>query len=307
MPTQKYAKAPEILEHAAHRPSLRSCTTTRCSRPRSPSCAGTTPRRWHHRPPTAATRLRARFVVMANGPLNRPKLPGIPGIDDFKGHTFHTSRWDYATPAATPRAASPAWPTSASASSAPAPPPCSACRTSARRQGAVRVPAHAVVGRRARQPPTDPDWVASLQPGWQRERMENFNNLVISAAELREDLVNDGWTDIIGNICSCAPQAADGSDPARAYRPDDAGAAGRLREDGARSAPGSTPIVKTRHRRGAEALVPPVLQAAVLPRRVPAHVQPAQRAPDRHRRQGRRADHRAGVVVPTASNTSSTA
>jgi cyclohexanone monooxygenase len=37
----------------------------------------------------------ARFVAMANGPLNRPKLPGIPGITDFKGHTFHTSRWDY--------------------------------------------------------------------------------------------------------------------------------------------------------------------------------------------------------------------
>ncbi len=32
---------------------------------------------------------------MSNGPLNRPKLPGIPGIDSFKGHTFHTSRWDY--------------------------------------------------------------------------------------------------------------------------------------------------------------------------------------------------------------------
>ena len=25
-----------------------------------------------------------------------PKLPGIPGIETFTGHTFHTSRWDYA-------------------------------------------------------------------------------------------------------------------------------------------------------------------------------------------------------------------
>ena len=40
-------------------------------------------------------RMTARFVAMANGPLNRPKLPGIPGINEFKGHTFHTSRWDY--------------------------------------------------------------------------------------------------------------------------------------------------------------------------------------------------------------------
>jgi len=39
--------------------------------------------------------MKARFVIMSNGPLHRPKLPGIPGIRDFGGHTFHTSRWDY--------------------------------------------------------------------------------------------------------------------------------------------------------------------------------------------------------------------
>ena len=38
---------------------------------------------------------RTQFIAMANGPLNRPKLPGIPGINEFKGYTFHTSRWDY--------------------------------------------------------------------------------------------------------------------------------------------------------------------------------------------------------------------
>jgi hypothetical protein len=38
-----------------------------------------------------------------------------------------------------------------------------------------------------------------------------------------------------------------------------------------------------RDRREAEALVQPVLQAALLPRRLPADVQPAERAPDRHR------------------------
>ena len=39
--------------------------------------------------------LRARFVCMANGPLHRPKLPGIEGVESFAGHSFHTSRWDY--------------------------------------------------------------------------------------------------------------------------------------------------------------------------------------------------------------------
>src|SRR3546814_8731382 len=33
---------------------------------------------------------------MGTGPLHVPKLPGVPGIDDFEGHAFHTSRWDYA-------------------------------------------------------------------------------------------------------------------------------------------------------------------------------------------------------------------
>ncbi|HVM53778.1 MAG TPA: NAD(P)/FAD-dependent oxidoreductase, partial [Acidimicrobiales bacterium] len=40
-------------------------------------------------------RMRARFVVSASGPLHRPKLPGVPGLGTFEGHTFHTSRWDY--------------------------------------------------------------------------------------------------------------------------------------------------------------------------------------------------------------------
>ncbi|MYW70128.1 FAD-dependent oxidoreductase [Streptomyces sp. SID8379] len=38
---------------------------------------------------------RATYVITATGTLTEPKLPGIPGIEDYKGHTFHTSRWDY--------------------------------------------------------------------------------------------------------------------------------------------------------------------------------------------------------------------
>jgi len=47
--------------------------------------------------------------------------------------------------------------------------------------------------------PTDPTWSASLEPGWQRRRMDNFNNLVSGIPE-SEDLVNDGWTDIIRKL-----------------------------------------------------------------------------------------------------------
>lgn len=31
------------------------------------------------------------------------KLPGVPGIDDFRGHMFHTSRWDYKYTGGTPK------------------------------------------------------------------------------------------------------------------------------------------------------------------------------------------------------------
>ncbi len=40
-------------------------------------------------------RMRARFVVCANGTLAKPKLAVIDGMDTFEGHSFHTSRWDY--------------------------------------------------------------------------------------------------------------------------------------------------------------------------------------------------------------------
>jgi cation diffusion facilitator CzcD-associated flavoprotein CzcO len=39
--------------------------------------------------------IRSRFIIPAAGPLHRPKLLGVPGIEDFKGHSFHSSRWDF--------------------------------------------------------------------------------------------------------------------------------------------------------------------------------------------------------------------
>jgi cyclohexanone monooxygenase len=46
---------------------------------------------------------------------------------------------------------------------------------------------------------TDPEWVKSLEPGWQQKRMDNFNALV-SGVPQDVDLVSDGWTDIIGKF-----------------------------------------------------------------------------------------------------------
>ncbi|HEX4891476.1 MAG TPA: NAD(P)/FAD-dependent oxidoreductase [Alphaproteobacteria bacterium] len=145
-------------------------------------------------------RMRARFVVMSNGPLHRPKLPGIPGIDNYKGHTFHTSRWDYAYTGGDSTG--------------------NLTGLKDKRVGIIGTGATAVqcvphLGAAAkhlyvfqRTPssvdvrndrPTDPQWAKSLQPGWHKERLENFNVLV-TGGYAEKDLVNDGWTEIIRNL-----------------------------------------------------------------------------------------------------------
>jgi cyclohexanone monooxygenase len=154
-------------------------------------------------------RMRARFVIMSNGPLNRPKLPGIPGIDTFEGHTFHTSRWDYAYTGGD---------TTGNLHKL------GDKRIAVIGTGATAVQCVPYLGKYAQQlyvfqrtpssvdergnRPTDPEWVKTLTPGWQRRRMDNFNILVSGGAQ-EEDLVSDGWTDIIRNLGSILPRAKD--------------------------------------------------------------------------------------------------
>jgi len=144
--------------------------------------------------------IKARFVVMANGPLHRPKLPGIPGIESFQGHTFHTSRWDYGYTGGDANGGLDGLKDKV---------------VGIIGTGATAVQAVPHLGASAKQlfvfqrtpssidvrgdRPTDADWAASLEPGWHQYRMENFNTLV-SGGWAKEDLVNDGWTDIIRNL-----------------------------------------------------------------------------------------------------------
>ncbi len=147
----------------------------------------------------------AKTVIMSNGPLNRPKLPAIAGINKFKGHTFHTSRWDYSY-------------TGGNSSG-------SLEGLAGKRVGIIGTGATAVqciphLGEAAeklfvfqRTPssidvrgnkPTDSDWAASQQSGWQKHRMENFTNLT-SGGMGAEDLVGDGWTEIYRNLTGMLP------------------------------------------------------------------------------------------------------
>ena len=47
--------------------------------------------------------------------------------------------------------------------------------------------------------PIDPDWFATLEPGWQEEWRTNFTTLQ-TGGFTDEDLVMDGWTDITKRI-----------------------------------------------------------------------------------------------------------
>lgn len=200
IPKEKYTKAPEILEHSAR--------IARHFNLYENALLGTgiTGMEWDEARRVwiimtdRDDRFTAQFVIMSNGPLNRPKLPGIPGVESFKGHSFHTSRWDYqytggdSTGGLTGLKDKVVGIIGTGATAVQCVPHLA--------EGAKhlyvfqRTPSSIDV-RNDR--PTDPEWAKSLEPGWQRRRMENFNTLVSGGYE-PEDLVQDGWTDIIRNI-----------------------------------------------------------------------------------------------------------
>lgn len=141
--------------------------------------------------------MRARYVVLGMGPLDRPKLPGIPGIGTFAGPSFLASRWDYSISGGDPEGA-----------------PLS--NFAGKRVGIIGTGASAVqciptMGRDSgelfvfqRTPSAidvrnnyeiDPDWFASLEPGWQEQWRRNFT-ILQTGGFADEDLVEDGWTDI---------------------------------------------------------------------------------------------------------------
>ncbi|MHB8529899.1 MAG: flavin-containing monooxygenase [Caulobacteraceae bacterium] len=208
MPKHKYSFAPEILEHSRniarhYRLYDDALLQTAVSGLAWDEAAD----RWIVRTDRGDA-FRARYVAMANGPLSRPKLPGIPGIEAFKGHTFHTSRWDYdytggdsgggLTGLEDKRVG--VIGTGATAIQ------CVPHLGEWAKQLYVfqRTPSSVDVRNNAR---TDPGWAASLEPGWQKRRRDNFN-ILVSGGDQDEDLVHDGWTDIFRNLTGTAAKTA---------------------------------------------------------------------------------------------------
>ena len=203
-PKEKYGRAEEILAYCrtiGERFDLyrRACFQTKVTETRWDEAAS----RWTVHT-SRGDAIRARYVVMCNGFLSRPKLPGIPGLESFAGHSFHTSRWDYDYTGGSPdgnlegladkRVAI----VGTGATAVQCVP--QLAESAAHLYVFQRTPSSIDVRRNG---PTDLDWFKSLKPGWQQRRMQNFNRLVAGgdlSQAAPEEMTDDGWTDIFRTV-----------------------------------------------------------------------------------------------------------
>ncbi|WP_319455626.1 MULTISPECIES: NAD(P)/FAD-dependent oxidoreductase [unclassified Mycobacterium] len=147
--------------------------------------------------------LRARFVIMAMGPINTPKVPRVAGLENFQGKMFHTARWDYDY--------------TGGSQHEPVLDRLSDKRVAIVGTGASAIQAVPFLARYAKQlyvlqrtastvderinTPTDESWLATLKPGWQRERQMNFHHAAIDGLSPGEqDRICDIWTELNRNL-----------------------------------------------------------------------------------------------------------
>lgn len=140
----------------------------------------------------------ARFLLRANGPLNKPQIPKVAGLGSFQGKIMHTTRWDYdytgsaasglerlrnkrVAVVGTGATGIQVMPHLASAA--------------AKLFVVQRTPTN-VTPRFNR--PTDPQWAQSLRPGWQDARTDNFVRITNGFGQ-EKNLVDDAWTTITTN------------------------------------------------------------------------------------------------------------
>ena len=195
IPKNKYARAPEIWEHTKkiarrfdlYRDALFQTKVT-------DAVWNDETEKW-----TICTSrndvITTRYLVTSTGPLAHPKLPRVPGIETYEGHTFHTSRWDYdytggdnngnLTGLADKRVAI----IGTGATAIQCVPHLGA---GAQKLFVVQRTPSSVHVRADR--PTDVEWFENQPAGWQRERMANFTT-VFHGGTVEQDLVHDSWTE----------------------------------------------------------------------------------------------------------------
>ena len=194
MPTEKYVKAYEIFAYC------QLLGRTLDLYPRALFQTEVEDMRWDdesqrwHTTTSRGDDLSSKFVIIAGGVLHRPKLPDVEGIRNFKGHMFHTSRWDYAYTGGSPTekmvnlADKRVGIIGTGATAVQAVPKLA----EAAKELYVFQRTPALVGKRNNKP-TDPEWFRTLQPGWQAERIVNFTQ-AITGSQPEVDMVADEWT-----------------------------------------------------------------------------------------------------------------
>jgi cyclohexanone monooxygenase len=200
MPVEKYSKAPEIYAYCCQLGARYDLY------PAALFQTGVTGMRWDDErarwivSTSRDDEIAARFTIIAGGILSQPKLPRIPGIESFAGHSFHTSRWDYAYTGGDSRGnlTGLAGKTVGIIGTGPTAIQCIPFLGEHAKHLYVFQRTPSSCDPRDNRP-TDPEWAKSLQPGWQKHRIENFNNIISGIPE-PEDLVADGWTDILSTI-----------------------------------------------------------------------------------------------------------
>jgi cyclohexanone monooxygenase len=203
MPSEHYVHAPEILEHCErigrqfdlYDDALFHTVVTELEW-NEESC------RWMVRT-DRGDEFTTQFVIIGTGPLHVPKLPGIPGIETFGGHSFHTSRWDYAYTGGDPSGAPMerlADRTVAIIGTGATAVQCVPHLAGACKELYVvqRTPSSVDVrGNR----PIDPAWFAEQADSqWQTRWLENFVANMTPFETPDADLVNDGWTDLAKRV-----------------------------------------------------------------------------------------------------------
>ena len=205
MPSEKYAHAPEILAHCRRIGEQFSLYDKALFHTEVSDLEWDDGRDvWIVRT-NRGDEFTTQFLGMGTGPLHVAKLPDIAGIESFRGHSFHTSRWDYAYTGGDPDGA----PMENLAGK----------RVAVIGTGATGIQCIPHLARDAgelfvfqRTPssvdvrdnvPTDPEWFAQIAtPGWQKRWLENFTANTMGAMGMGndEDLVMDGWTDLARRV-----------------------------------------------------------------------------------------------------------
>ncbi|TFU05950.1 NAD(P)/FAD-dependent oxidoreductase [Polymorphobacter arshaanensis] len=202
MPTEKYAHAPEILEQSRRIGRTFGLYDKALFHTRVTDMVWEEDKGVWRITTDRGDSFTADYIGMGTGPLHVPKLPGIPGIDTFKGHSFHTSRWDYDyTGGDTFGAPLDKLKDKRVAIIGTGATAVQCVPHLARAGGTVyvvqRTPSSIDV--RANEP-IDPEWFKTVAtPGWQKRWLDNFaRNVGMGGAA--EDWVKDGWTDLTRRI-----------------------------------------------------------------------------------------------------------